>query len=148
MSTQISADREDYERFLVEYGFTQQFLDPIVQSTADQVPMPEGFNKLALQPSPIHGLGMFATCAVEEGELLAPARVDGKRTPAGRYTNHSVEPNAVFVALDSGDLNMVAARAIQAGEEVTIDYRQAGRVNSRSMAVLRLLAANPGGTMQ
>lgn len=148
MSMQISFDREDYDRFLVEYGFTQEFIDPIVKNTADQVPMPEGFDKLVLRPSPIHGLGMFATCDMEEGELLAPVRVNDMRTPAGRYTNHSGQPNAVFVALENSDLDLVAVRAIQAGEEVTIDYRQAGRVNSRAIAMLRALATNHGGIMQ
>lgn len=58
------------------------------------------------------------------------ARIGDKRTPAGRYTNHSASPNAKFVPTRDG-LNLVATRRItgmtggRVGEEITIDYRQA-----------------------
>ena len=69
------------------------------------------------------------------GAVIAPARIAGKRTPAGRYTNHSAKPNAVMVQLPSGDIDLVASRHIsgcaggQLGEEITIDYRQALRLS-------------------
>ena len=57
------------------------------------------------------------------------ARIDGKRTPAGVFTNHSCTPNAHFEAYTDGDLNLVASQNIYKGEEVTLDYRQAASVN-------------------
>lgn len=148
MSPQILEDRKDFQCFLDEHGYTEEGIRPFVQSTADQVPMPEGFDALELRPSPIHGLGMFAVRDLTEGELLAPARLAGKRTPAGRYTNHSAQPNAIFVAQPNDDLHLVAARPIAAGEEVVIDYRQAGRANSQAKAVMQALQAGHGRTLQ
>ena len=129
IDVQIGANRQDYDRFLVEYGFDRVLVETVVKFEGDQIPMPQGFEGVAVAASPIHGQGMFAKVDFDDGQLIAPARVSGKRTPAGRFTNHSPQPNAVFVPLPGGDLNMVASRHISAGEEVVIDYRQAGRVN-------------------
>ena len=81
--------------------------------------------------SKIDGKGVFATGDIIEGEVIAPARIANKRTPAGRFTNHAKNPNAMMILLDNGDINLVAKRAISGckggnlGEEITIDYRQA-----------------------
>lgn len=121
--------RDDYARFLAEYGLTQEFVTALVENEADQIPMPKAFNALELRDSPIAGRGMFARRDLSEGDTIAPARIDGKRTPAGRYINHASNPNAIFVEALGGDLLVRAARAIRADEEITIDYRQAMQVN-------------------
>lgn len=72
---------------------------------------------------------MFASNDIEAGDFIAPGRVDGLPTPAGRYTNHSNNPNVEVRGNDSGDLDVYATRPISAGDEVLIDYRQAGEVN-------------------
>lgn len=152
----------DYQRFLVEYGFTEEALAPLVENQADQIPMPAGFDQVELRDSPIHGKGLFATRHIPAGELIAPVRLSGMRTPAGRYTNHSTEPNAKFFRLRAaadGDMIMFAALPIEPGDEVVIDYRQAGAVNGngrhpdpaavRETGRLKLLAAthpHPGVT--
>jgi len=65
------------------------------------------------------------------GDLIAPARIAGMRTPAGRYTNHSNTPNSAMILTACGDINLIALRDIEGckggdnGEEITIDYRQA-----------------------
>ncbi|WP_150051126.1 SET domain-containing protein [Methylomonas rhizoryzae] len=128
----ITEARDDFERFLAEYDFTAAAVRAITENTADQIPMPEGFDKVRLQPSSINGMGMFATCEVDTNEVVAPGRVGVMRTPVGRYTNHSPTPNAYFFQASGGDVVLVAKRRVTAGEELTIDYRQAGSVNGNN----------------
>jgi hypothetical protein len=97
----------------------------------DQILMPFGSYKVMIANSKIDGKGVFATGNFKEGEVIAPARIDGKRTPIGRYTNHSKSINAIMVLRDNGNIDLVAKKAINGcqggnlGEEITIDYRQA-----------------------
>jgi len=124
-------DRADYLAAIAEFGITHDLAWQIASNPSDQIPMPLGSYKMIVTDSPIHGKGVFATAAIAPGELIAPARVDGKRTPAGRYTNHAAEPNAIMVLRPNGDIDLVACKPIagcqggQPGEEITIDYRQA-----------------------
>lgn len=124
-------DRADYLAAIAEFGLTPELAWQIASNTGDQIPMPLGSYKMMVADSPIHGKGVFASAAIAPGELIAPARVGGMRTPAGRYTNHAAAPNAIMVKRANGDIDLVASRAIagcqggQPGEEITIDYRQA-----------------------
>ena len=125
-----SDDQEDYFAALTHAGF-----DPLtVREWSDNVhviPFPPGDYKVKTSPSSIEGKGLFATGAIAHNELIAPARLDGQYTPAGRYTNHSKTPNAELVMDAHGDLYLFATRNIEGykggtlGEEITIDYRQA-----------------------
>jgi hypothetical protein len=128
-STTNLTPQQDYRLFLSESGISKEEAEAATRNTADQTPMPPGVSKITRQKSSIEGDGMFATENIGPGESLAPARIDGKRTPAGRFTNHSHEPNAEFHPQPGGNLDTVAIRPIEAGEEVTINYRQAGEVN-------------------
>lgn len=129
-SKMIAADHADFALLMDELHITPEFMAAMVEHTADLVPMPEGFDKLRMLPSSIHGNGMFATTDVAAGELLAPMRISSMRTPAGRYINHSPNPNARVLMLPGGDdIEARACRVINSGEEVTIDYRQALAVN-------------------
>lgn len=88
-----------------------------------------------VQPSTIHGMGLFATGRIEEGEILGQLEghwvtedgahvlwVDETRgyqvSNIFRYINHHAAPNAAYY----DDLTVVALRAIEAGEEITHDY--------------------------
>lgn len=123
-------DREDYHRALAEYGIQHEVALAQSLNTEDMRPFPHGGYKVMVTDSPREGRGLFATAEIEPGEVIAPARIGDKRTPAGRYTNHSASPNAKFVPTRDG-LNLVATRRItgmtggRVGEEITIDYRQA-----------------------
>ena len=123
----IEVIRNDYKDFLNEYDFTQEYVESVLElPTTDD----RGTDYvLELRESPIDGRGLFAIKAINEGEYIAMARVNGERMIAGRYTNHSPTPNAIFVHDGSGDLSMIASQAIVVGEEVTVNYRQAGEVN-------------------
>jgi hypothetical protein len=85
----------DYGTFLTQIGMSQPDMDKIVENEDDQIDMPEGYF-VEVKPSKIHGNGLFATKDFKAGELICPGRINGKRTPAGRYMNHSTNANAVF----------------------------------------------------
>ena len=126
-----SADVADYYLAIAEYGFDHETVRKQTENLEDQIPMPYGDYKFMIANSRIDGKGVFATGNIAEGEVIAPARIGGKRTPVGRYTNHSKNINAIMVLRDNGDIDLVAKKAITGcqggnlGEEITIDYRQA-----------------------
>lgn len=133
-----SADNEDFYAAIAEFGFDPLTVREISENTTDQMPFPPGEYKVQIGPSAIEGKGLFATGAFAVNELIVPARLDGKRTPAGRYTNHSKTPNAEMVMDEYGDIYLFSTREIAGckggalGEEITIDYRQALGLAHRS----------------
>ena len=127
MINSVNTIRKDYTDFLNEYGFTQEFVDVILK--LDTMDDKDPTSLVVIKDSVIEGVGMFAVRDITKGELIAMARVNGVRVLAGRYTNHSPIPNAIFVLEESMDLSLVASQDITSGEEVTINYRQAGEVN-------------------
>jgi len=125
--TDIQKAKIDYGAFLFQIGMTQEEMDKIVLIDYDLVDMPEGvFTEL--RDSPIQGKGLFATKDFEAGEVVCPGRIDGKRTPAGRFINHSPFPN-ILPKKVGDDIYAVALRKIQAGDELLVDYRASMRVN-------------------
>lgn len=125
------ADRDDYVALLAEFGISHEQARAETEHMADMRDFPYGRYKVMVKESPIGGRGMFATSPINAGEVIAPARIDGKRTPASRYVNHSRSPNAYFVLRENGDLDLVASVEISGNmggrteSEITIDYRQA-----------------------
>ena len=122
-------DQQDFSLFIKELGLPTEIVDAVIINLADQIPMPEGINTLKIAKSEIEGVGMFSVEDVKAGFIFAPARLNDKRTPAGRYINHSIKPNSAFIQAPKGDLYVRAMRDIAANEEVTISYRQAAQVN-------------------
>lgn len=124
-------DRNDYEDMLAEYGLDPGTVWQQSNNPKDQIPMPFGSWCFKTDFSPIHGTGVFATTTLAEGSVVGPARMSGMRTPLGRYTNHSRNPNARMELLPNGDIYLVLLRGVcgcnggENGEELTIDYRQA-----------------------
>lgn len=125
-------DREDFDLVVRQAGFTPAAVRAQSENPHDQIRMPSGFApKFTVRDSAIEGKGVFLSAPADENEVIAPARIDGMRTPAGRYANHSKTPNARFVKDEGGDIWLVATRRISGcsggsqGEEVTVDYRQA-----------------------
>jgi hypothetical protein len=121
--------RDDYQRFLGEYGLTQELVTRLVENSLDQTGFPEWVDTLEVRDSILEGLGVFAKKTLDADEIIAPARIGDKRTPAGRFVNHSPNPNVAFEQSGDGGLNVIALRVIRAGEELTVDYRQAMSVN-------------------
>jgi hypothetical protein len=129
-------DHSDFQDVISAFGMDEEFVDSISRAEEDQIPFPEGLApKVALHPSPIHGTGVFASFPINAFEVIGPARLNGKRTPLGRYANHSANPNAFFVKNDNGDIYAMASKSIRGcsggdnGEEITVDYYQALKIN-------------------
>lgn len=145
-------DRESFDAFLRDQGLPANDVRRISENQADQCPMPDQWMvgsmdgwKFQIGESAIEGKGVLATADIAAGEVIGPMRIDGKRTPLGRYTNHAAEPNAEvrlpssILHPPSSDLVLVSLRAIpgcrggQPGEEITIDYAQALAANAASV---------------
>lgn len=125
-------DRADFQLLLEQTGYSAEEVRRVSENIEDQIPLPEGLApKLTVRDSFIEGKGVFLSSPAEADEVIAPARLGGYRTPAGRYVNHSPHPNAKYIKTDAGDIYLMALRAIRGcqggdpGEEVTVDYRQA-----------------------
>lgn len=125
------ATRDDFHYMLNEYGIDANVVRQQSENTSDQIDMPHGSWQFKAGQSPIHGIGIFLTVDASPGHVVGPARINGMRTPLGRYTNHSPAPNARMELLPNGDIQLVLLRDVRGckggedGEEVTIDYRQA-----------------------
>jgi hypothetical protein len=125
-----AVDKKDFSLAMKEYGWTEEKVRQISEDTSDMIDLPYGNYKIKTGPSKIEGTGLFATADIEASEIIAPARIMGKRTIAGRYTNHSLFPNARMVRGKDSDIDLVATKKIsgchggQDGEEITINYRE------------------------
>lgn len=126
----VVEERLEYALMMTRHGVDEEALRPLIEDESDQIPFPHPV-PVNVAPSAVHGQGIVATAGVESGETIAPARVGGRRTPAGRYTNHSIRPNARMVNV-AGDVMLVATQGIPPGTEVTVDYRQAVQAGVQS----------------
>ena len=127
--TTRAADRIDYLTLIEEAGFNPEVVRQQVENPDDQIWIDSAITRVS--ESPIEGKGLFVTSPVKAGDVICPARIDGMRTQAGRFTNHSLFPNAKMVAKPNGDIDLVAlvdfegCKGGSIGVEATIDYRQA-----------------------
>lgn len=127
-----SEDNEDFELLLSEIKMTAEQVRAESEITVDLIPFPPGMTAVGVFDSPIEGKGLFATGNFAPGDIIAPGRIDNKRTPAGRYVNHSKTPNST-VEFYGGDVDFIALKDISGckggflGDEITIDYRDALR---------------------
>ena len=123
------ADRADYHALLTESGFSHETALAQSEDTSDLLWVDSALTRVS--ESSIQGKGLFVTSPVKIGEVICLARVDGYRTQAGRYTNHSASPNAKMILQSNGDIDLIAISDFEGckgggiGTEVTIDYRQA-----------------------
>ncbi len=126
-----SGDIEDYRKMLVEYGISEKEAREESERTHDLIGFPHCGLPVMLASSPIEGRGLFATASIEKDHLICPMRIGTQRTPAGRFTNHSKNPNSYIVQGEGTDLLLYAKKDIMgckggfSGDEITIDYREA-----------------------
>lgn len=129
-------DRADYTAFLDETGLTEEQARDISECASDLVAFPPGTYAVTVDQSAIEGLGLYATGDIRTGDLIAPAWIGDKRTPAGRYTNHARDPNAIMREI-SGVIYLYAIKDIAGcaggmlGDEITVNYRQVLAENRR-----------------
>ena len=126
------SDRNDFAKLLDEYRIDVELMRIQVENEDDQIPMPDEWAPYtAIRDSQIEGKGLFMSWPVDAGQVIAPARIDGMRTPAGRFVNHAEFPNCHFQKYENDDIYLVASKPIRGcsggsqGEELTVNYRQA-----------------------
>jgi len=121
--------QEDYLAALADLDVSEDDFRAECEREDDLIPFPEVTDSVKVSDSQIEGKGLFATAEFTPGQVIAPTRLAGLRTPAARFINHSANPNAVLCA--SGQVLYLMAinyisgcRGGQDGDEITIDYRQ------------------------
>jgi hypothetical protein len=124
-------ERNDYRDFLLEYSLDESLVREQSENKEDQIDFEGTTGKpFSVRASPIEGSGVFSNFPIGEWCIIGPARIDGKRTPLGRYTNHSNTPNSKFISLDNGDIllqsivDIYGCKGGDFGEEITVDYRE------------------------
>jgi hypothetical protein len=139
LSKEHIEDREDFALMLSEFGFTPEQAKAESEYTGDMVPVPDAYaSRLSIRNSPIEGKGLFLSFPAKEGEIIAPARIDGGRTVAGRWVNHAKNPNC-FYEQHGNTIFLVAKRDISGakggspGDELTVDYRESMKFRERIM---------------
>lgn len=110
-----------YEDAIRTLGFSAKQVRAISENLDDQIPFPTPAS-VTVADSPIEGMGLFATESFSRGDVIAPSRIGGKRTPAGRYCNHSANPNTKMVMERNGDVALIAVKDVARGDELTNDY--------------------------
>lgn len=132
---ECEVDRQDFKDALIEIGVSEALVKEQSENESDQIIYAN--NRVMTADSPIHGKGLFATCPIPANQIILPARIEGFRTQAGRYTNHSANPNARMEGDEKGNIYLISIRDIEGckggelGEEITVDYRQAINENLR-----------------
>lgn len=114
-----------YEQMIKEAGLKESDIRRMVQSTADQR---SSYGPWKVKASSINGLGVFTIRDMDDNEAIGWARLQGKRTPLGRYLNHSDTPNAKMLN-HNGHLRVYLLGPLKANREITVDYRQVLEVN-------------------
>lgn len=125
-----SEDHKDFLEAISEYGLTEEQVKQVSENTSDLIDFPFGSYKVQVGKSDIAGTGLIASGNIKAGDVVCVSRINGKRTPAGRYINHAKEPNCIMVKMADDNLYVVAIKDITGnmggilGEEITVDYRQ------------------------
>lgn len=118
--------RQDYDKFLLDCDLTEEIVQAVTHSV--EIGAPSVLDaKAVIATSSIHGWGLFPFATIKQGDVIAPALLDGVKQEAGRYTNHSGKPNAEMIVLDKNNINLVALQDI-GDEEITTDYRNTLKV--------------------
>jgi len=120
-----------YAQMLKDHGINEEALRPLIEDESDQIPFP-GEYPVYVGPSDLHGLGIIAAEPIAAGSCIAPARIAGKRTPAGRYANHGSKPNAQMKRSELGDIELISLTDISPGAEILVDYRHAFEIGRQS----------------
>lgn len=122
-------NRIDYKNFLDEMDLTEEKARSISEELSDQSFMNFDADNIEIKNSALQGLGVFALRDFTPGDKISIARDNnGYRSLSGRYANHAITPNAEFVQNGFG-IDMYAIQPISVGEEITVNYREALRVN-------------------
>ncbi len=116
----VSLAKKSYLQFLSEFNLT----DEIIKNDSETEPYKAiTSNTFYVSESNIDGQGVFASKPFSAGEIIGPMVQAGNKTQLGRFVNHSGYPNTYYMGP-----NMMAIRAIDVGQELTIAYNLSERV--------------------
>lgn len=119
----VGVSRLDFNLALSDIGISIDAMNAIAEYDKDMMKMPKDVTCVTVKASQISGQGLFANELILAGSVICPARINGKRTPAGRYTNHGFQENSE-IKITNGDAFLVAKADIHTDEEITLNYRQ------------------------
>jgi hypothetical protein len=125
------AARLDYQKLLCEHKLS----DPYIRRAIEAGPTIHWYGNWYVWKSNVEGQGVFVDRDFQAGETIGPARWMEKRTPLGRYTNHSPEPNAEMVVKEE-HIYLRTLVAIKKHTEVFIDYRTIAGFNPQLVEAL------------
>ena len=111
----------EFAQVCTDIGISEKEVRRISEITIDLISQPE--NTIEIKESEIQGLGVFVKQNFSIGEQIATARIDGSRTPVGRYANHSDDPNAEGL-IEGNTGILIAIKDLKHGDEVTVNYRE------------------------
>lgn len=111
-----------FQRFMDDCGITEEMND-FVRQYDDGTDF-KSMDGVSVDSSPIHGFGIFANRFYLPGYGVGWANLNGSRTLLGVYTNHADNANCTVMPTIHG-IMLVTLQSIEAGEEMTIDYRDA-----------------------
>lgn len=121
--------QEDYKAFCLEIGMTEEEIQVLVQNESDMTDFDEETDVYKSE-SIISGEGLFAKDEFSRGEPIGKATIGDKRTPLGRYTNHSHSPNVEPRVID-GNCMFFANQFIEKDTELTVNYRDTTKLRSQ-----------------
>lgn len=118
----------DFYKFLKEQNVDLETLNNYINSDEfekEAGPVVDfGEEGYEVQDSDIEGVGIMASKDFEKGDVIGHGIIDGVRSLAGRYTNHSKKHNAKFHYFkDNNDMILIAERDIEIDEEIVVNYR-------------------------
>jgi hypothetical protein len=118
----------DFELMLKEANIDLELLNKYIESDEfikEAGPVVDFGNKnYEVKDSSIEGLGIFTTKDFNKGDVIGYGTMDGCRTIAGRYTNHSKYPNAKFYYFkDNSNTILIAEDNIKKEQEIVVNYR-------------------------
>lgn len=125
----VIAAQFDYKEMIAQHGLSEDTIQKLMTTAYVDGLLDTGQEKVMIADSQINGRGCYALVAMGEGDTIAVASVGQRGTAAGRYTNHSPEPNARPEKVDDTGY-FIALRPIAEGEEITVNYRQVLKVVS------------------
>lgn len=112
----------DYQNMCMEIGLNIETIKKASEINCDLIEQPIT-EEIEIKSSKIEGMGVFTKQAKAKGEIIALARDGYKRTPAGRYCNHSNKPNCEGI-IHGNKGYFRTLDELPKGAEMTVDYRQ------------------------
>ena len=112
----------DYNQMVESMSMSESEIRKQVENQLDMCDLPAGNEHIYTKESVIEGLGLFSKINIDKDAVICPSRVGELRTIAGRFTNHAMNPNAKMI-IRNGHVDLVSNRKIEAGEEITVNYR-------------------------